>query len=55
MILVQTMLEVVIDGKVVESDGSTVQCETRKEAVAMVSRMQLALLQAEHANSGERL
>ena len=47
MILVQTMVEIVVDGKVVNSDGSTIQCATREEADAMVSRIRLALLYAE--------
>jgi hypothetical protein len=47
VILVQTMLEIVVDGKVVNSDGSTIECATRDEALLMISRMRLALLYAE--------
>lgn len=47
MILVQTMMEIVVDGKVVSSDGVTIECDTREAADAMVSRMRLALLLSE--------
>lgn len=44
VILVQTTVELLVDGKIVRSIGDTIQCETREEGVALWERMHDALV-----------
>ena len=47
MILVQTMIEINVDGKVTSSDGSHIPCKDIEQAKELVSRLNMALLVAE--------
>ncbi len=47
MILVQTMVEINVDGKVTQSDGSHIPCQDAEQAKALASRLGMALLVAE--------
>lgn len=44
MILVQSTVELLVDGKVVRSIGDTIQCETREEGQALWERMHGTLM-----------